>query len=64
MNSDIYKKKFDKLLEIEKKAVSYYKYYLEKVSDKFLLGKLNEIYQDEVEHARLAQSFIDCFKKG
>ena len=61
MSSDIYKKKFEDLLKTEQRAMDYYKFYLEKVSDKILLEKLNEIYQDEVKHARLAQGFIDCF---
>ena len=63
MSSDLYLRKFEDLLEIERKAASYYKYYIDRVEDKLLLEKLNELYSDEVKHIDIAKKITDCFRR-
>lgn len=54
-----YKKKFEELFEIEKKARNLYKYYVDRLNDPHLLEKFTEIYHDEEKHMKIAQELID-----
>ena len=64
MNSkNIYEKKFNEMLLIEEKARDLYKYYVDRIKDPELLGKFNEIYNDEVKHVQIVKSFIDKLSK-
>jgi len=62
-SKNIYEKKFNEMLLIEEKARDLYKYYVDRIKDPELLGKFNEIYNDEVRHVQIVKSFIDKLSK-
>ena len=61
---DIYKKQFEQILDREKKARDLYQYYITRTKDANLLKKFQEILQDEIEHIRIAQTFVDIISKS
>lgn len=56
-----YKKSFEELLKIEKKARDIYAYYLSIIKDEYLLSKLKEIHNDENEHLKIVENIITFF---
>ena len=61
-SENVYKRKFEELLGIEEKAMYYYKLYLDKVEDLFLLERIKELYNDELRHMEIVQGFLGRFK--
>ena len=62
MNSKaVYRKKFEEMLEVEKKARDLYKYYVDRITDEYLLDKFKEIYKDEEKHVAIVSKFISEF---
>lgn len=61
-SKDVYKKEFEKALAIEEKIKGFYKFYLDKLKDNHLLGKLKEIYADESRHVEIVKDIIAYFE--
>ena len=63
-SKEIFEKMFEDLLPIETKARDLYGYYLDKISDEFLLSKFKEIHADEEKHIKIAQELIKIASGG
>ena len=62
-SSNICRKKFEELLAIEERMRSFCEYYLDQLKDPVLLGKFQEIYEDEKMHIIFAQYCIELTSK-
>ena len=62
-SKESYIKKFKELLDAEKKARDYYKYYIDRIEDVTLLEQFREIYKDEQKHVGMVESIIEAFNK-
>lgn len=60
-SKEIYKKEFEKALEVEEKIKGYYSYYMKRLEDPVLLKKFKEIYSDEARHVGIVKSLIAFF---
>ena len=58
-SKEVYKRKFEDMLDVEKKVRDFYKYYIDNIKDPYILEKLQEIFQDEEKHVKIVQGFID-----
>ena len=55
----ISKAEFEKILEVEQRAVEHYTKILDQVQDIQVREKIEAIRQDEIEHVRLAQRLLE-----
>ena len=57
-SNEVYKKKFEEILEAEKRTIELYKYYVDRIEDLSLLEKFKEIYTDELSHVAIAEKIV------
>ncbi|MDD5259771.1 MAG: hypothetical protein PHD29_07370 [bacterium] len=56
-------KKFEDILEREKIALKLYTQIISQIQDEFIITRLEQIKQDEIEHIQIAQEMLKLIKQ-
>lgn len=58
MNTDLLRKEFQKILEIEQAAQCFYECFIEQLNEGELKEQLTSICSDEIEHVKIAETLV------
>ncbi|MFH1552976.1 MAG: hypothetical protein ABID83_04995 [Candidatus Omnitrophota bacterium] len=59
MNTEMLRKEFEKILNLEERARNFYSHYIDQVDDENIKKQLTAIRDDEVQHIEIAKKLIE-----